>query len=96
MEDIPPELMNEYRDVHLDIDIIFVNGIAFLTVVPQHLRMTNTRVILNHKHNTMKDAITAIKSKYEKRGFKVKTMHSVNEFAPLELVEWRRDDTGNI
>ena len=44
--------------------------------------MTHARVILDQKSNKLKDAITAVKSKYEKRSFKVKIMHGNNEFVP--------------
>ena len=84
VEDIPPEVMSEYKDVHLDIDRMFVNGIAFLTTISSHLRIIHARAILNRKHNRVKDAITAVKAAYKKRGFKVKTMHGDNEFAPLK------------
>ena len=83
VEDIPPEVMNEYKDIHLDIDIMFVNGVAFLTAISRHLCMTHARAVLNRTHNRVKDAITAVKAAYEKRDFKVKTMHADIEFAPL-------------
>ena len=84
VENIPPEIMNEYKDVHFDIDIMFVNGVVFLTAISRHLCKIHARAIFNRKHNRVKDAITAIKAAYKKRGFKVKTMHGNNEFAPLE------------
>ena len=84
MEDIPPEVMNEYRDVHLAIDIIFVNRRAFLTAISRHRRMIHARAILDRKSNQLKDAITAVKSEYENRGFEVKTMHGNNKFARLK------------
>ena len=84
MENIPPEVMNEYRDVYLNIDIMFVNGTAFLTAISRHLCMTHSRAILNWKRNQLKDAITAVKLTYKKRGFKVKTMHGNNEFSSLK------------
>ena len=33
LEDVPPEVINEYRDVHIDIDVMFVNKIAFFTAI---------------------------------------------------------------
>ena len=51
MEDIPPKVMNEYSDIHLGIDMMFVNGTAFLNAVSQHLCMTHARAILNRKLN---------------------------------------------
>ena len=90
VEDIPPEIMNEYKDVHIDIDIMFVNGVAFITAISRHIRMIHASAVLNRKHFRVKDAITAIKGAYEKRGFKIKTMHADNEFAPLE--EWLNEN----
>lgn len=84
VEDIPPKVINEYKDVHLDIDIMFVNGVVFLTAISRHLQMIHARAILNPKYNRIDDAITAIKAACKKRRFKVKTMHSDNEFAPLK------------
>ena len=82
MRDVPPKVMNEYRNIHLDIDIMFVNGTAFLATILRHLRMTHARAILDRKINKLKDEITAVKSEYKNRGFSVKTIHGDNEFSP--------------
>ena len=94
VEDVPSEVMNEYKDVHLDIDIMFVNGVAFLTAIARHLRMIHARAILNRKHNRLKDSITAIKAAYEKRGFKIKRIHGNNEFAPLN--DWLTENVATL
>ncbi len=86
VEDLPPEVMSEHCDVHLDIDIIFVNKIAFLTAISRDLRMIHAQAIRNRTNKKIKATLKSIKAVYEKRGFKVQTIHGDNEFAPLN--EW--------
>ena len=61
-EDFLPEIMNEYKDVYLDIDIMFVNVVAFLTAILRHLCMIYVRTILDRKHNRVKDAIKTLQT----------------------------------
>ena len=75
VEDIPSDVMSEYRDVQLDMDKIFVSGVSFLRTISRHLCMTNARAILNWTYNRVKDVVTAVRAEYEKRLFNVKTMH---------------------
>ena len=35
---VPPEIMNHYKNVHLDIDILFMNKISFLLAVSRDIR----------------------------------------------------------
>ena len=89
LEDVPPEVMNEYKDVHIDIDIMFVNKVAFFTAILRGLRLIHTDVVQSHTLSQIKKTILAMKTEYEKRGFSVKTMHSDNEFASLK--EWAQE-----
>ena len=79
VEDVPPEVMAEYRNVHLDIDIMFVNGIAFLTAISRDLRLIHAKVFCRRTVGKLKEVIKSYKSVYKKRGFVVKTMHNDNQ-----------------
>ena len=46
VEDVPPEVMSEYRNIHLDIDIMFVNGIPFLTTISRDLQLIHCKDVL--------------------------------------------------
>ena len=87
---MPPEVMNEYRNVHLDIDIMFVNGIPFLTAISRDLRLIHSSVLKRRTNTQIKKVLTNIKSTYEKRGFSVKTIHGDNEFENLK--QWAEDE----
>ena len=42
---ISEEVLLEYRDVHLDVDMIYVNGIGFLTIVSRNLRLVHCQCL---------------------------------------------------
>ena len=39
--DVPKVIMDAYQRIHLDIDIMHVNKVAYLTAISEHIRMTN-------------------------------------------------------
>ena len=40
---VPPEIMKHYKDIHLDIDILFVNKTAFLLAISQAIGFIHCR-----------------------------------------------------
>ena len=89
LEDVPPEVINEYKDVHIDIDIMYVNKIAFFTAISRDVRLIHTNVVRSCTLSQIKKTILAMKAEYKKRGFSVKTMHGDSEFASLK--EWTQE-----
>ena len=49
VEDIPPEIMSAYRKDYYDIDLMFVNNIAFLIAKSRNLQMIQARSIITRK-----------------------------------------------
>ena len=45
VEDVPPEVMSEYRNVHIDINIMYVNRVPFVTAISRDLRLIHSEVI---------------------------------------------------
>ena len=43
--DIPKEILDAYKKIHLDIDIMFVNKFAYFTAILQHIGLINYCVI---------------------------------------------------
>ena len=86
---MPPAVINEYRDVHIDIDIMFVNKIAFFTAISRDLRLIHTQVVRSRTLSRIKKTILAMKAEYGKRGFNVKTMHGDNEFELMK--DWTQE-----
>ena len=44
---VPPEVMKYYKDIHLDIDILFVNKTAFLLAISQNIRFIHYKTIVS-------------------------------------------------
>ena len=40
---VPPEIIKHYKDIHLDIDILFVNKTAFLLEISRDIRFIHCK-----------------------------------------------------
>ena len=58
--DVSKAIMDAYRRIHLDIDIIEVNKVAYLTDISEHIRMTNCIAIKGQEKHLVSDAIELI------------------------------------
>jgi hypothetical protein len=65
MNDIPPMIGKEYRDIHLSIDVMFVNGITFLISFSKHICLIQSYVM--RKNNKYLDGILAMLRMYRSR-----------------------------
>ena len=82
--DVPEEVLKEYRHVHVDVDIMYVNKIPFFTAISRNIKLIQCRAIAKRDKKRVQDAIQELIKEYAKRGFVVKTIHGDNEFAPLK------------
>ena len=80
------DLLKLHKEVLLTLDILFVNNIPFLLTLSRKICFT----ALNHLANRMVPQIfTAFKEIYQyymHRGFRITTVHSDGEFAPLQAL----------
>ena len=87
--DIPKEILDNYEDVHLDIDIMFVNKRAYFTSISRHIGLIHCVPIASRENKRVTDAMQRIIDQYRSRGFKVTTVDGDNEFK--EMDEWMTD-----
>ena len=73
--DIPEEVLSEYRDVHLDVDMMYANGIGFLTVISWDLRLVHCQCLQRHKGDNILETLYDIINEYADRGFAVVSMY---------------------
>ena len=84
----PPTIMKYYRDIHLDMDILFVNKIAFLLATSRDFGFIDCKPLLTSHGKRIQNGIQQIVQDYHVRGFKVVTMFGDKEFDPI--IEWVR------
>jgi hypothetical protein len=67
INDIPPYISKEYCDVHLSIDVMFVNGITFLISFSKHICLIQAYVIRKNNKQKYLDGILAMLRMYRSR-----------------------------
>ena len=83
---VPPTIMEYYSDIHLDIDILFVNKIPFLLATSQDIGFIHYKALLSKHGKCVQNGQQQIILDYQVRGFKVVSMFGDEEFEPL--VNW--------
>ena len=63
---------------------MYVNKVAYLTAISEHIRMTNYITIKGQEKNRVWDTIELIVKQYNQRGFQVKFILVDNELRPLK------------
>jgi hypothetical protein len=67
IKDISPYISKEYCDVHLSIDVMFVNGITFLISFSKHICLIQAYVIRKNNKQKYLDGILAMLRMYRSR-----------------------------
>ena len=77
---IPDFIIDNYKEVTLCVDILYVNGIPFVTSVSRHIYFTTVEAVHNSQATTLVKCIRGIVGLYHKRGLQVTTMIADNQF----------------
>ena len=80
---IPPMIMEYYSDIHLDIDVLFVNKIPFILPTSRDIGFIHCKVMLSKHGKRIRNGLQQIVLEYEARGFKVVSMFKDREFKPI-------------
>ena len=68
---IPPTIMEYYSNIHLDIDVLFVNKIPFLLATSRNIGFIHCKAMLSNHGKRIQNGLQQIVLDYEARGFKV-------------------------
>ena len=68
----------------LAIDIMFVNGIAFLVTISRHIKFGTAEMLKNQKSSTIFVALKHVLDTYKTNGFAVHTVLGDGQFASLQ------------
>ena len=80
---MPPELVRQHSNITLSMDVMYVNGIGFLTTIGYPLYYKKTEHVSDGKAKTLYDALDKILRIYNSGGFRVDTINCDNGFRAL-------------
>mmetsp|Transcript_36995 Transcript_36995/g.52267 ORF Transcript_36995/g.52267 Transcript_36995/m.52267 type:complete len:1117 (-) Transcript_36995:618-3968(-) len=80
--DVPRSIMEQYKDVTLCVDIMFVNAIPFLVTIGRNVPFRTITVLRSRQISTIVKHIIRVRSAYIKRGFRINAVHADYEFEP--------------
>ena len=81
---LPPKILEHYKDIHLDIDILYVNQTAFLLAISRDIGFLHCRPMSNNVIKRIQNAMRQITLDYQARGFKVVSAFGNGEFDNLK------------
>ncbi len=82
---LPPALYNEYKNVTLNIDFFYVNGIAVLHTISNCLTFRSVDFPDSRSEAQIMHVFNKVKRIYGARGFKIVDLHGDNEFAKIQV-----------
>jgi len=96
--ELPMTILDEFRNVLLCIDIMFVNGIPFLMTISRAIKFGTAEMLNRRDIPHLMKAIRNVIALYAKRGFRVVTIHADNEFEAVrpELLDLPHPPTLNV
>ena len=68
---VPPTIMEYYSDIHLDIDVLFINKIPFLLATSQDIGFIHCKALLSKHGKRIQNGLVQIVLDYEARGSKL-------------------------
>ena len=83
VEPLEPSIMKQYCHVTLGVDMMFINGIAFLVTVSRHIKFGTIEAIISRKRAHLLAAIKSVAQVYQHAGFKVTMALMDGEFEML-------------
>ena len=82
--EIPPSIMNHYKDVELSADVLFVNRLPFLATISRHIHYGTVESLPNLKITTLEESLDSVLRSYSTRGFHIKTINVDLQFKAIK------------
>ena len=83
IEDVPTSIIERYRDVILEMDVFYVNGLRFLHTISTDIKYRTSQYLTNAKGDTLLESLVAVCSAYRNRGFKIRQVNADGQFKPV-------------
>ena len=87
---LPKKILEHYKDVHLNIDILYVNQTPFLLAISRDIGFIHCRPMPNNVTKQIQNALKQITLDYQVGGFNVASAFGNGEFDHLK--DWMRGE----
>ena len=87
---VPSSVLENYKNIHLDIDLFFVNEVAFFLATSRDIGFIHCKAVLSKEDKRVANALRAVVNDYEQRGFKVISASGDMAFEPMR--QWITDE----
>lgn len=81
--ELPPTIMEYYKNVELSIDVLHVNRIPFLATLSKNIHYSTMDALDNMKISTIEHVIDTVLRAYAVRGFHVRAIHVDIQFKAI-------------
>ena len=68
---VPSSVLKNYKNIHLDIDLFFVNDVAFFLATLRDVGFIHCKAVLSKHDKRVANALQETVKEYEQRGFQV-------------------------
>eukprot|EP00536_Pseudo-nitzschia_multiseries_P011782 jgi/Psemu1/29985/gm1.29985_g len=82
---IPQHIRDHYMEITMGIDIMYINGVPFLTTTSRHVHYGTSEPVQSTKTNDILPVIHDIINFYKKRSFQITTILADEQFKPLTM-----------
>ena len=87
---VPSSVLENYKNIHLNIDLLFVNEVAFFLATLRHVGFIHCRAVLSKHDKWVANALQETMKECEQRGFKVISVSGDLAFEPIK--QWVKDE----
>ena len=87
---VPSSLLENYKNIHLDIDLFFINDVAFFLTTSRRVGFIHCQAVLSKHDKRVANALRDTIKEYEYRGFKVISALGDLAFDPMK--KWVKDE----
>ena len=84
MTDVSPEVLEYYQNVTISVDVMHVNGIAFLVGISHHLNFIQCSGVSSQKDKHLCKRIQQFDQMYQMRKFKIVQVYADGQFRDME------------
>ena len=81
---VPKSIADICQRIHLDINIMYMNKVSYMTAICKHIKMINCIMMNDQDKHQVLDAIEMIIKRYSQSGFWVRSVSGSNLFSPLK------------